>query len=339
MHQTSPLENFPRFRSRDLDESRHSLSKVFCPHELSLSDRGRELSTHLHEADFGHSALIYISYGAAVSIDTDSLGHCYLVQVPVGGSADIAVGSHRQQFQPDLACVVSPSQAMNMCWSKHCGFYTVRLDRHVLEQKLAQLIGQPLQAPLLFDPVFNLRSPAGTAWCNAVEFTRKQLQILLPEASNTPLLLQLEDFLCVHLLQLMPHNYSNQLHRQSTDLTPRSIKRACNFVNANLEQSITLEQLAQSAGVTAATLTRHFQHYLGEPPMKYIRGKKLERVHALLQRSTADHSVTDIALQYGFNHLGRFADYYRRRYGELPSDTLRKTGERQSGTWASAQNH
>lgn len=337
MSQSSPLENFARFRSRDLDESRHSLSQAFCPHELTLSGRHRDLSTRLHEAAFGHSALVYISYGTAVSIDTDSLGHCYLVQVPVGGSAEIAVGAHRQRFQQDLACVASPSQSMNMRWSSNCGFYTVRLDRHTVEQKLAQLLGQPLQAPLVFEPVFALSSPAGSAWSNAVEFTRKQLQLPLPATASTPLLRHLEDALCLHLLQLIPHNYSAHLHRQPGDLTPRSIKRACSYINAHIEQGITLEQLAETTGVAAATLTRHFQYYLGESPMKYVRGKKLEQVHALLQHGTADHSVTDIALRYGFNHLGRFADYYRRRYGELPSDTLRQAQDDEPGELA--RNH
>lgn len=324
MSQSSPLENFPGFRSRDLDESRHSLSQVFCPHELTLNGRGRDLSTRLHEASFGHSALVYISYGTAVSIATDSLGHCYLVQVPIGGSAEIAVGSHRQHFQQDLACVVSPSQSMTMRWSRNCGFYTVRLDRHTVERKLAQLLGQPLQAPLVFHPVFELSSAAGNAWCNAVEFTRRQLQMPLTTATTPLLLRQLEDSLCLHMLLLLPHNYSTQLHHQPARPTPRTIKRACSYINTNIEKNITVEQLAEAADVTAATLTRHFQYYLGEPPIKYIRGKKLEQVHALLQHTTVNQSVTDIALRYGFNHLGRFADYYRRHYGELPSETLRQ---------------
>lgn len=326
MSQSNPLENFPRFQSRDLDESRQSLSQVFCPHALILKGSGQKLSTHLQEAPFGHSALVYISYGAEVSIDTDSLGHCYLIQTPVRGSAEIAVDSRTSLFRQNLACVVSPSQSMNMQWSKDCAFYTVRLDRHTVEQKLSQLLQQPLQAPLLFEPVFELSSAAGKAWCNAVEFTRRQLHANLPDASIVPLLRQLEDSLCLHLLLLIPHNYVAQLKRQGSCVTPRSISRACAYINANIQRPITLQQLGESAGVTAATLTRHFQSYLGDPPMKYIRDKKLERVHELLQHRTASESVTDIALQYGFNHLGRFANYYRRRYGELPSDTLRQRG-------------
>jgi transcriptional regulator GlxA family with amidase domain len=33
--------------------------------------------------------------------------------------------------------------------------------------------------------------------------------------------------------------------------------------------------------------------------------------------------VTDVAMQLGFGHLGRFAGHYRELYGEAPSATLR----------------
>lgn len=35
-------------------------------------------------------------------------------------------------------------------------------------------------------------------------------------------------------------------------------------------------------------------------------------------------TVTDIAQQWGFSHLGSFATQYRRRFGETPSRTLKR---------------
>ncbi|MBE1043174.1 helix-turn-helix domain-containing protein, partial [Escherichia coli] len=35
-------------------------------------------------------------------------------------------------------------------------------------------------------------------------------------------------------------------------------------------------------------------------------------------------NLTELALDFGFAHLGRFAEQYRRQFGELPSETLRR---------------
>jgi AraC-like DNA-binding protein len=59
-------------------------------------------------------------------------------------------------------------------------------------------------------------------------------------------------------------------------------------------------------------------------PTEYLRRTRLERAHRDLL--DGEDSVTGIALRWGFPHLSRFADAYRRQYGVLPSDTRRTRG-------------
>jgi len=58
---------------------------------------------------------------------------------------------------------------------------------------------------------------------------------------------------------------------------------------------------------------------LGLPVAEVLGG----RVRAELQLTTA-RSVTEVALYHGFLHLGRFSEAYRKRFGELPSQTWRR---------------
>ncbi|MNH34131.1 transcriptional regulator EutR [compost metagenome] len=68
-----------------------------------------------------------------------------------------------------------------------------------------------------------------------------------------------------------------------------------------------------------------FDRQLGITPKQYVRQRKLERVRAILtDASCTVRSVTEIAMDYGFLHLGRFAESYRMCYGELPSETLKR---------------
>jgi len=48
----------------------------------------------------------------------------------------------------------------------------------------------------------------------------------------------------------------------------------------------------------------------------------------MLMRADSRESVTSAALQSGFSNLGAFSAYYRERFGEQPSETLRRTGAR-----------
>jgi transcriptional regulator GlxA family with amidase domain len=55
-----------------------------------------------------------------------------------------------------------------------------------------------------------------------------------------------------------------------------------------------------------------------------LKAIRLEHVNAELMAGGSSNSVTDVAIKWGFVHLGRFAQMYRDRYGELPSETLRR---------------
>jgi AraC-like DNA-binding protein len=55
--------------------------------------------------------------------------------------------------------------------------------------------------------------------------------------------------------------------------------------------------------------------------MRYMRNARLGRVREALLRSDAAGTVTEIAMMWGFRHLGRFSVEYKRHFGESPSET------------------
>ena len=69
---------------------------------------------------------------------------------------------------------------------------------------------------------------------------------------------------------------------------------------------------------------KHFRDSKGVSPMRYLCDARFEKVREALARAQPGDSVTTIAMSWGFSHLGRFSVEYRRRFGESPSDTLKR---------------
>jgi AraC-like DNA-binding protein/tetratricopeptide (TPR) repeat protein len=116
---------------------------------------------------------------------------------------------------------------------------------------------------------------------------------------------------------------------------PRDVRKALDLLGADPGRQRSVDDLAASCGVAPRTLQKHFRRYLGRTPCEVQGELRMERARRDLLRGPAEVNVTEIALQWGFSHLGRFAILYRRRYGESPSATLRRrrsivVGERMS---------
>jgi AraC family ethanolamine operon transcriptional activator len=86
-----------------------------------------------------------------------------------------------------------------------------------------------------------------------------------------------------------------------------------------------VEELAAAADVSERTLRTAFNEYFGIGPVRYLQLRQLHRVNHDLRASDPEtESVTDVLLEHGVWEFGRFASRYRRLFGELPSETLRR---------------
>jgi transcriptional regulator GlxA family with amidase domain len=115
-------------------------------------------------------------------------------------------------------------------------------------------------------------------------------------------------------------------HRPGTALTSSRgrIHRVLDYIDQHANEPLTTADLTQVAGVSARGLQDGFQKQVGMSPMAYVRNARLERAHADLLANPTSMSVTDVAMRWGFFHLSRFAGQYRRRFGVLPSTTVKR---------------
>jgi AraC-like DNA-binding protein len=93
----------------------------------------------------------------------------------------------------------------------------------------------------------------------------------------------------------------------------------------SLPISSSVAELCAACEVPRRTLNRAFQTSLGIGPATYLRRVRLNGARRALQlRSAHSATVTNVALEFGFWHLGRFAEQYDKLFGESPHETRRR---------------
>jgi AraC-like DNA-binding protein len=105
---------------------------------------------------------------------------------------------------------------------------------------------------------------------------------------------------------------------------PGDLVRALAWSRAHLHEPIRLEELARIAGVPPRTLETHFRQFLGVTPLGWVREARLDQARRALLAPGGGTTVSKVAVDCGFNQLGRFAAHYCSRFEELPSETLRR---------------
>ena len=96
-----------------------------------------------------------------------------------------------------------------------------------------------------------------------------------------------------------------------------SLNRVFIFIQKNLENKLTLEQMSEVAGFSQYHFHRIFSALVGEAPGEYINRIRLERVAGKLQ-STTD-SITRIALDAGYDTPAALTRAFRKRFDMTPS--------------------
>jgi transcriptional regulator GlxA family with amidase domain len=124
------------------------------------------------------------------------------------------------------------------------------------------------------------------------------------------------------LLLACPNSISPNFDK--SEALPASIRRAIEYIHANLENFPTVVDIATAACISVRAVTKGFNKHLGTSPLQYMLDQRLEGARRQLSKGASDQKVTDVALQWGFLHLGQFSIRYKKQFGESPRETLSK---------------
>jgi AraC-like DNA-binding protein len=100
-------------------------------------------------------------------------------------------------------------------------------------------------------------------------------------------------------------------------LPPARAQRICEYIHSHLGQNISLEVLAEMAGLSIHHFSRAFKQTIGTPPHSYLLQKRIEHAQQMLR--TTELPLAEIAQNTGFADQSHLARHFRRMTGMSPS--------------------
>ncbi len=105
-----------------------------------------------------------------------------------------------------------------------------------------------------------------------------------------------------------------EIHR---GLAPAIKRRVSEYIDSHLGENISLESMAELAGLSVYHFSRAFRQSTGLAPHGYLLQRRIEHATHLLSRT--ELPLSEIALAVGFSDHSHFARHFRRFTGTTPS--------------------
>ncbi|WP_332719865.1 AraC family transcriptional regulator [Pelagibacterium mangrovi] len=184
----------------------------------------------------------------------------------------------------------------------------VYLRRAVIEEIAADLIaGDPALVEIPAD--ITDQDPMLANLMEAVHFALEERD------TATPIYI---DYLARALAAHLVRRYSGAKFKDArSDANRPDVMRAVDYMRANIEQPISLADLAGVVGRSPSYLSRQFREQLGKAPHAYLIEMRLDLARELLEQ-TRDRIAT-IALDCGFSHQEHLTRLFRRKFNTTPA--------------------
>ena len=228
----------------------------------------------------------------------------------------VTEGGQQQTYDAPSAHLLSPGHSFDCVAKKGCHFLAATFFTSPIQNYSHKILQSDFHESTINSKV-SFFSQSGSNLLRSVARTWSSLD----DKTNTSEIAtkELEDDL---LASFVFHSNVNTEKSFQHD-NSYHLNRAVEYIYENLNNPITRDRLADVSGRSIRTLSRAFEKKYGVGPMAFIKQRRLNSAYLDLLRATAGNtSITQVALNYGFSHVGKFAIEYRNTFGESPSTSL-----------------
>ena len=281
-----------------------------------------DFSAQANRAQLSRIGLDFLSFETGVEADL-RLTQYYRQQFCLNGNGESFTRSTFMPLSRTQSGVLAPDVEVRTRVGSSYQALILRADPAALVRQLESLLGRHANKAIDFNPNTTLDNAAGQHLKRSALFLAYELDSLDADPSDLALK-EYEDYLLLLFLKANAHNYSNMLRAPERESAPWQVRVTEDFLAANWNKAVTIEEIARGAGVTARSIFKSFKKSRGYSPMIFLKDVRLKKAQEMLRRAEAGVTVATVADQCGFLSHGHFSRDYHRHFGEFPSATLRR---------------
>jgi AraC-like DNA-binding protein len=323
LKESLPLSHHRLVASTCIDEATEILSQNIMPLRIGRVEEPQRFRLDMNGVRLGRLFLGYNQFA------TDTVVEPGLVQDVVAlalGYDDrrptfIELDDEQVRVSPRMAAAVSPMRQIRNFRPSNSGMFVLSMPASVLHEQLYKVTGESVRGPIVFDPCVDMTQGAGRLLRELTQVIATELERDGTGSENRLLWPMLEDAL-ISVILALPGSLSRAVEDRSqpSDIAPRVVRRAEEYMAAHVGGPITLSDLVVACACSRSALYDAFKSSRGYTPMQFLMSRRLELAR---ERLMGEHActATSIAYECGFSHYGRFVKAYRNRFGESPSGT------------------
>jgi AraC-like DNA-binding protein len=320
-----PLASFPIASTRDTDEAQSILSRELTDLRFKRVRNHRSFHLEMNGIHLGRTMIGYNQFSTDTLVDTGEIEGAMVLVIGVGPPTISYIDKERVVCT-ERGAILSPDRRVIHQRPANGGVFVIRTGFDAIEERFREVMDRRPGKSIVFDRSVDLEKGVGAQ-------TRRLLGSLVDTIQQdstileNPLLRASFDDMLLNALLALPNNYSDELMGgRRLSVAPRLVRQAEEFLEAHATEPVTISDLVEQCGCSRRAIFTAFNKYRGYTPMQFLADARLKSAREALQSPSPGDTVSSITYACGFSHPGRFSAAYRRRFGESPSETLRKAG-------------
>jgi len=308
--------------TKNLAESQALTSHIWSKHTSRVIDGGA-FDTTISRIPLGRSWLCHVDCRSSMHVFAEGSRTKIIVYLPLAGSMKISVAGTKFSAVPGGTALIPAATPME--------FRATPIRCILLEIPASKLQRELCALGCKDGDIPPMAWTPGAAGARDIARTLEFVQEILSREDSgekSPVFLRRLESLAVGCLAEAVAARQGPRRLAQLKIGCLALDDMKKKIASCLHSNCDTAELAAYAGLTTRALQMQFLKHFNTTPATYVQEQRLAAARKALRDPGNNKTVTRLASDLGFHHLGRFSTAYRKKFGESPSETLAGSGKR-----------